>query len=57
VHTEGFTTFLDESWLEEGFGAFESWDVDGNDGAIWELVVFGSLSGGLGVFELGFIVL
>lgn len=56
VETFNFRSLLDEVWEEEGFWAHESWGVDGDDLAIWELVVLlvligvgGLLLGGSGV--------
>lgn len=45
MHTHGFVTLLDESWLEESFWGHESWGVDRNGLTIWEIVVLGELLG------------
>ena len=52
MHTEGLVSFLDKTWVEEGFWSRESWGVDGNGLTIWELVVLGELGAGR---SLGFI--
>lgn len=39
METFNFRSLLDLVWEEEGFWTHESWFVDGDDLAIWELVV------------------
>jgi len=53
MHTHGFVTFLNESWLEESFWGHESWGVDRDSLTIWKLVVLGELGAGTGFSFVG----
>lgn len=53
VHAQGFVTFLDEAWLEEGFWGHESWGVNTDVLTIWELVGLGEFSAGTGFSFVG----
>jgi hypothetical protein len=53
VETFNLRSLLDLIWEEEGFWTHESWLVDGDNLAIWELVVLGVLIGVGGLLESG----